>query len=532
MTSLRYPVLPAALVFCLAITCGSWVTATAQDPLTPQQRRGKQVYLQGTGPSGKEILAYIGDSSMEVPGSAMACANCHGFDGHGKPEGGVNPSDLTWEALTKPYGLTHADGRKHPPYTERALEMAIKRGTDPAGNKLLNIMPRYEMAREDLADLIVYLGRLGKDRDPGIGESKIVIGTAAPATGALADLGQAIKAVTDAFFAEVNGQGGIYNRRVELKFIETGDSATATRTNVERLMKDEQVFAMMGVFVAGSEKEIFPLMAQLEVPLIGPFTLYPQSGFPVNRQVFYLLSGIEGQSRALIDFAAKKSELKNASIAVVYPKSEINASVFEAIKDQSRKVGISAPLPTEYVGGQLDATETVKQCRQRNSDVVFFLGSSDEVSSFTKAADNLGWFPWILLSSSSAGGDIFSTPSGFDGKVFLAFPTSPADQNAEGIKEFRALAEKYKLPSHHLAAQISAYSAAKILVEALKRAGRDLSREKLIQALEGLYEYPTGLTPAITYGPNRRIGANGAYVVTIDLKEKQFLPVSGWIDIK
>jgi hypothetical protein len=58
-----------------------------------------------------------------------------------------------------------------------------------------------------------------------------------------------------------------------------------------------------------------------------------------------------------------------------------------------------------------------------------------------------------------------------------------------------------------------------------------VSREKLIQALEGLYQYPTELTPAITYGPNRRIGAMGAYVVQIDLKEKRLLPASGWIDI-
>ena len=54
------------------------------------------------------------------------------------------------------------------------------------------------------------------------------------------------------------------------------------------------------------------------------------------------------------------------------------------------------------------------------------------------------------------------------------------------------------------------------MVESLKRAGKDLSREKLIQTLEALYEYRTGLTPAITYGPNRRIGAMGAYVGHFD----------------
>jgi ABC-type branched-subunit amino acid transport system substrate-binding protein len=148
-----------------------------------------------------------------------------------------------------------------------------------------------------------------------------------------------------------------------------------------------------------------------------------------------------------------------------------------------------------------------------------------------READKLGWFPAIFLPSGSGGAELFSAPAGFSGKVFFSLPTSPADQTAEGIREFRALGEKYTLPATHVAAQLSAYSAAKILVEALKRAGKDLSREKLIRALEGFYEYPTGLTPAITYGPNRRIGAMGAYVITVDLTQRQFVPASGWIDL-
>jgi ABC-type branched-subunit amino acid transport system substrate-binding protein len=251
----------------------------------------------------------------------------------------------------------------------------------------------------------------------------------------------------------------------------------------------------------------------------------------LNRQVFYLLSGIDGQARTLIDFAARKPELKNLGLVVVNSQSEVNATVVEAIKEQSKKDGLSAPQIYGYTTGRLDAAEAVKQLKQAGRDAVFFLGNGDEALSFMREADKLGWFPSIFLPSASGGREVFSAPAGFNGKVFLSFPTSPADQTAEGIREFRALGEKYKLPTKHLAAQLSAYSAAKILVEALKRAGKDLSREKLIRALEGFYEYPTGLTPAITYGPNRRIGAMGAYVITVDLKQQQFLPASGWIDI-
>ncbi|HEV8485483.1 MAG TPA: hypothetical protein VGV87_18210, partial [Blastocatellia bacterium] len=112
---LKCLLLLAALAFSVGPDAGGRAGATSQDPLSLRESRGKQIFVRGTSPSGKEILAYLGESSLELPGSSMPCANCHGLDGKGKPEAGVTPSNLTSEALTKPYGLTHPDGRKHPP---------------------------------------------------------------------------------------------------------------------------------------------------------------------------------------------------------------------------------------------------------------------------------------------------------------------------------------------------------------------------------------------------------------------------------
>src|SRR4030095_9888975 len=453
----------------------------------------------------------------------------HGLNGQGKSEGGIDPSNIKWEALTKPYGLTHPTGRRHPAYTGRGLELAITRGVDPAGNKLLKAMPRYQMSKEDLEDLVVYLKRLGTDRDPGISDDKIVIGIAIPASGPLFEMGQAVKDVTNAYFAEVNSRGGVYNRRFELKFAETADTAAITRANLERFIKDEKIFALTGAVIAGAEKEIVPMLAQQEIPLIGPLTLNPQIGFPLNRQVFYLLSGNSEQSRALVNFVVKDPGSAKQVIAVVYPRNELNESVLEAIKDQSGKAALQGPQVYNYEAGHFEAAETIKRLRQIDAGAVFFMGSTAEVLSFMNEAEKLNWFPKILVPGPGGGAGIFSAPVGFDGKVFFSFPTSPADQGADAIKEFRVFANKYQLPSKHLASQIYAYIAAKILVEAIRRAGKDLSREKLIQLLESFYEYPTGLTPPITYGPNRRIGATGAYIVTIDLKRQQFVPVGGWV---
>jgi ABC-type branched-subunit amino acid transport system substrate-binding protein len=117
-------------------------------------------------------------------------------------------------------------------------------------------------------------------------------------------------------------------------------------------------------------------------------------------------------------------------------------------------------------------------------------------------------------------------------KVFLAFPTVPADVSEAGAAEYSGLLQRNKLQSTHAAAQASAIAAARILVHALEVCGKDLSRERLVTTLEGLYEYDTGLMPKITFGPNRRIGALGAYIVTIDPEKKLFPASTEWIAVE
>ncbi len=121
----------AGIVFLSALGVGFQENSSAQEIKVTAERRGRQLYFQGTSQSGKPVLAYLGDDALEVPASTLPCANCHGANGQGKPEGGVSPSNITLEALTKPYGVTHASGRRHPAYTNRGFELAISRGLDP-----------------------------------------------------------------------------------------------------------------------------------------------------------------------------------------------------------------------------------------------------------------------------------------------------------------------------------------------------------------------------------------------------------------
>jgi hypothetical protein len=148
-------------------------TGSQADRLSQQERRGKEIYFGIEASSDPQIKALIGNPPTEVPGTLVACINCHGKDGKGNLEAEVVPSIITWEALTKPYGTAHSGGRTRPAYTERLLIRAICMGIDPAGNKLHVAMPRFQMSREDINALIAYLKQLGKDIKPGLSDSSI-----------------------------------------------------------------------------------------------------------------------------------------------------------------------------------------------------------------------------------------------------------------------------------------------------------------------------------------------------------------------
>jgi ABC-type branched-subunit amino acid transport system substrate-binding protein len=495
-------------------------------PLTPAERRGRAIYFRGETSSKKEVTAMIGD--VDVPASTVNCAGCHGRRGEGKTEGGVTAGNLTWNNLIKPYGHTHPNGRKHGPFTESSFAMAVVRGVDPGGNNLVVAMPRYRLSIEDMNDLIAYIKRLEFDRDPGLTSESIEIGVPLPTTAALAETGQSIRQVLSAYFDEINSLGGIYNRKVKLHFTEA--NATDPSTGLRTMIAQNQIFAFVGGFSAGADKQIASLAREEEIPFVGPATLLPLVEQPPNRYVFYLLSGVTQQASALVNFANQQFDLKKQNTAIVFPSTELPSAAGEAAFERAKEATGKDVVKLTYASGSFDATKLAQQLKTDGTTAVFLFGTGGEVQSFLQAANALQWTPYVFSVGVFASRDLAaSLPASFTNKVFISFPTVPSDVKTDGLAEFGALSEKYKFQPKHTAAQINALAAAKVFVEALKRAGADLSREQLITALESLYDYDTSLTPKLIFGPNRRVGAAGAYVVTVDSEKKEFVSASGWV---
>lgn len=505
------------------------------DQLTEQQQRGKHIYLTGKSPSGQSMTAVLGNSNTDVPASVLTCVNCHRHDGRGKPEGGIYPSNIRWQELTKPYVAKLPRGQSRPPYDELSLKRCITMGLNPAGDPVDPAMPRYRMIHSDLADLTAYLKVLGRERDPGVSDKTVRIGVVLPPSGSFPTAGPAVRRALQAQVSGINRRGGIYQRRINLLFMEAPQDKDERAGAVVNFVKRERVFALVGSFIAGSERAISAALAETGVPLVGARTMFPQTDFPLIRNVFYVTSGLDGQLRALITHSKQAGHPEGFDTVLLSPEvapddvfdSELQAVVGKTVGSLRFK---GRSLKNHAVPrGAFDAVALVDRMAGDRETCVISLLSAEQNHQFLMAAARRGWFPRSYIPGAFVGPELFTLPREFNNRIFLSFPELPA-KHPVGMSDYNSLAREHSLSPDALATQFAALAALRVLVEGLEQTGSALSRERLTDQIETLKDYRSGFAPPVTFGPNRRVGAQGAYVVSPDLAARKLRPVSDWID--
>jgi ABC-type branched-subunit amino acid transport system substrate-binding protein len=500
--------------------------AEPQRELSPQEKRGKQIYLKGESSEGAaDIRAFLGGDKLEVLATSFACSNCHGLRGEGGQEGGLQPPPINWETLTAPHtsALTR---RERPPYTEATLARAIKVGFDSTGASLHPGMPQYDLKPEQMADLISYLKKLGKeaDADPGLDDKHIKVGAALPLSGALAQVGEDIKATLTAYFASLNAQGGIYGRQIDLVVVDSRGEAAGTLDATKRLVEREGVFALVASFESSGSEATNEYLRRSGVALVGPVTLSPRLTVPPNPLVFYLLPTFSDQARSLVDFAAAKfKEHTPLRVSIISTDSEFDADALAGVKTQAKLYPLEIVLEQTYARGNFPVAALVGMIAQKKPDGIFFFGNAEQFAQLTRALDaaklNVALFSSVVMIGHGA----FDAPASLAPQIFLAYPAALPGE--DDFTEFVGVMQKGGVKLSSPAFQSVAYGAAKTFVEATKLSGRQLNRNALVAALEGLNDFKTGVVPPLTFSPNRRIGASGSYIVGIDLSKKQYIPL-------
>jgi ABC-type branched-subunit amino acid transport system substrate-binding protein len=495
------------------------------DGLTGRQRRGKQIYGQGTAASGEPVTAILGESRDAVPASLVSCANCHGRDGRGRAEGGIDPPDLSWAILTRPRA---ADARRaRPAYTPELIARVVTMGLDSAGMPIGVGMPRYQLSTRDLADLLEYLRILGTETDPGITDRSIRLGTLLPPKTRAPELRKTLLRTLEACIEDLNRRGGVYQRSIVLESRDLPDDPEMVVSAVTEHRKSREVFALIAPYLNGTGGEAATSNAAKGIPVVGPFTSDTPFADPTDRSTFYIHPGLNLQARALSVIAARQGPL--ASPAVLQGEAPIlSRAGDEAAAALERLCGVTPGRFTlsENMTRQ-ELARFVESLRERRTDAIVFLGPEPMIRPLIEEAERASWHPRIYLPSALWAGRWEGLPPGFDGRIAVSLPYMSGDVSRSGRSELERLRAEHGLPRQHDATQIAVLAAFRVLEEGIRRCGRAISRARLVDELSRLSEYETGYSRPVTFGPSRRVGSAGAYILTLGTSGRRFSLI-GW----
>jgi ABC-type branched-subunit amino acid transport system substrate-binding protein len=528
-SSLRERFAPGLIVTFAALLIAAFTAPVPSSAagMTEAQARGKRIYTEGKG-SGR-IEAFLEGPGLTALGSGFPCVKCHMENGEGTMEGGVLSADITYYNLTKPYPGVRSSGRAHLPYDDRGLEAAIRDGVDPGGNRLHEAHPRYSISDKDMRDLIAYLKVLGREPAPGVYDNEVRVGMLLPGSGSLAEAGAEVRAVLAAYFSDLNARGGIFRRSVALVPLaydpaRQGGVLDAVRGPLEK----EEIFCLLGNLGVPQADEAAKFMSGGKVPVMVPLQFAPESGYGTDRYTFHLFASIRDQARVMVDFLADGRKPPARRIALVHATDAAGEAGAAGAREQAEKHKIAIVSETPFAEGALSPADAVVRAKASAPDAVLFFGPGRDAQAFISEAGRRSWKPPFLIPAPMAGNHLYSLPPELAGPVLLTVPIPSPDPSALDLGEFHRLRRKHNVGEKHMSLQLMAFAGAMLLEEGLKRSGRDVTREKFVDAVGSLYEFRTGVTPPVTFNENRRAGVRGAAIYRIDIDAKRLVPEAPW----
>jgi ABC-type branched-subunit amino acid transport system substrate-binding protein len=484
--------------------------------------RGRRLFETGIGRDGHPVEAVFADSATPIPGALLSCAGCHGKDGKGRTTKGLNPPDITWQSLTKPYSLRVGVGRSRPPYTEPLVARAITLGRDSGGQLLAVAMPRFRLTHEEAADLLAYLRELGSEADPGVGPEALSIGVILPPRDQEPAVHDESRAVLAAYVEGINRGGGIFGRRVEFSFIDAArnlDSRSALSTPAI----EQAVLAAMVISV--HEHDLALVAEQQEMPLIA---LRADKVWSAARNVFYLSAGAVGELGALATQAARQLDPGNSRLAVLYRDGQGGRSLMAALRPIIEPEGWQAIDELRLTSSGEPPEEILR--RIGDDDALLVAASDPGLTKILASLGRAGRTPIVLLPGSMTVPEWLPQNLSPQMTILLGFELAGLSPSSTEMREYAALEREHGL-DERLPPQRSALAAARLMVEGLRRAGRDVTRAKLIEAIESVQHFATGYLPPLSYGPRKHTGFIGAQIVPFDPQRRQLIEPVGRIEL-
>jgi branched-chain amino acid transport system substrate-binding protein len=330
----------------------------------------------------------------------------------------------------------------------------------------------------------------------GVSASEILIGSCAALEGPANVLGTQTVLGAKAYLNHINEGGGVNGRKIRLLSHDDSYEPTKAVECFNRL-RAEKVFA--GAFFVGSPTAAkhVPLAEQYKIPIVGLFTGAPFLRQPFKRYVINVRASYYDETREQVDNLWNVLGVRK--IGVIYQDDVFGAAVLDGVKLALKKYNSVPVALGTFPRNTLDVVKGIEAVRAADPEAVVMAGTYAPLAEIVKRAKKSGWNP-LFLTVSFVGTEAFMKEAGeyASGTVITQVVPPYTRVDLPAVVFYLTTLKKYSPGAEASFVSFEGFVDAQVLVEGLKRAGHDLSREKLIDAIESIKDKDIGLGPRLT----------------------------------
>jgi ABC-type branched-subunit amino acid transport system substrate-binding protein len=385
----------------------------------------------------------------------------------------------------------------------------------------------------------------------GVTAKEIRVGMSAAFKGTAAGLGTEFYRGAQAYYDDVNARGGLYGRMLTVMGLDDNYEPLPCVKNTIQLLEKDSVFFLSNYVGTPTLTRALPVIkryADQHVVLVGNFTgAQPQREAPYAEHVFNIRASYRQEMAALVD---RFWQLGARNLGVYSQADAYGRSGTDGVSRALASRGGRIAAETTYQRGakfEDDMSPAVNALRRAGVDAVLCTGAYQGCGAFVRTARDLGWT--VPISNVSfVGSDAmlrllvqYGKTTGRDyTRALVNSQVVPSYDDAAlpGVAEYRGLMERYNpalppalrddkyAPQRYSFISLEGYVNARVIVEALRRAGPNPSRAGFRQALESLRGLDLGIGAALTFGPERHQGLDSVYFTRVD--GDRWVPITDW----
>jgi len=333
--------------------------------------------------------------------------------------------------------------------------------------------------------------------EPGVTKDTIKLGSYLPLQSGLAAGATQMKEGTEAYFRYINDQGGVHGRKIE--WIVENDSYNPQQTVavVKKLVDRDDVFAIVSTLGTVTNLAVLPFLNQRGVPVINPAGGHLNLNKPKDKNVFGILPLSSEIGESMADYAMNKLGAKK--IAIFFQNDQFGKDQRDGAVEYLKKKNMAPAAEASYVPADVDVSAQVIALRQAQPDAVLLAVIPKHGSLFMKEAQKLGWKPKVVGHNTMADPVVIDLAGDALEGIHVNLMTAVDSMDKPQVKQANEILAKYSPKTKPGYYPYLGMAGAVIFVEGAKKAGRDLTRAKLIKALEDSKRIETNLVPPLEW---------------------------------